>query len=1241
MKLQPEEGYFEANFSSWLEACLGVEDLESKKEELRMEAKNLFLSFSPDDEKLPVPAFLEASLAKLIQSMGPGLTGRLRPRICSLSVVAGAVEGCQGSELTIRTASLLSQFFLEQCSPIQDEGEDYGEDYAEQVRDTAVKCLSVLVKCKLQTGGDAQHEMESCVLACSSAKQGVERRCALPLEDEDARHFGGVTGGLSTLPRSRRSNCFDLLQSAVEAMQALFSDSNMAQLAHEAEKDLYKLNSFIGFACICLQGESDPRCLLQLLVLFHKTQLAFEPLFKAGGWTSFPIVAMFDAVAPYYPVNFTPPPNDNHGVTRAGLKQALMSVLSFYSYDKLAASDSQDTMMGLGLGLVLERLIPLDEDQTNLAVNAVEKKDAVDDMERMLFPISATDDNDSVMGQLPKGSIQQISNALIITHQDAAVAVTVGGTDVDDNKKLADACRWLISKIASQLESIKDKSLWNDFVKSPVADMVTTLDSSGTAGRIAIAYLASLVASGGPLTTRLVLDAGLTKANHLLKQYTTDEEVATMGCYGIAAFFSSCRVAMDKAKEEGLHLHPHPVATMGSSTLKMLFKVFQNPETKESYSLRNACVVATESVLVVSPSDEFDEGDQALIGTFVAQLGTDILEATDSSDILENTSRLNLVMESAKALGGLIGKAVQTKNEPDNNSSEAKNDSIVVSKQIQDVLRSKVMVDLLFRSKQGLPSDPRMRFDRLALARASSSGVASATIIVESLLHTLRDALAAHSVSESLDCASACSYVLQNGGDVAACAFHELASPGVTSLDVIDKLCDLDPRRERGKESDQSKTISALDLPPTVEEVITAQKVRQQIVLLLLPAYKSWVPKREIVRSATQVAKILPPLSDQDVVRLSVMLPLLAESLENGNLPSKEEPSAALAALDLANYALNCDYDSRSRSAAGACLHAYIVHLAKDAQECPAKQLLEDVVMPALLEGMKDSADKTSNASVVDCLNLSSVLGSAAASRGGSCVSTADKVAAFLVQVACSGEAEVPFGAKDVAQVDFLAGDNTTNAVFESLAASAFGSMLCSKRPLWAQRLTHKTLKQLEPILKEALDGKTKPSAENLGLIAVLGHLVCTGSLKSANLSKRADVVKILVHSLVSGVLTNDDASRIPFEISEVKRLVVASLLKICHTFPGLLSTYIEQLVIGLMRLYAGPADADPMSDVACKLLVLQVLEKMCHMEIRKKALNTIKPAIIQILGAAMNHPSRLLREAAVTVRNTWATLPQ
>lgn len=86
------------------------------------------------------------------------------------------------------------------------------------------------------------------------------------------------------------------------------------------------------------------------------------------------------------------------------------------------------------------------------------------------------------------------------------------------------------------------------------------------------------------------------------------------------------------------------------------------------------------------------------------------------------------------------------------------------------------------------------------------------------------------------------------------------------------------------------------------------------------------------------------------------------------------------------------------------------------------------------------------------------------------------------------------------------------------------------------------------------------------------------------------------------------------------------------------LSSYSESIMLGLLRAYAS---ADALADIASKLLILQVIERLCHTEVRKKTLMTMKPAVISILGAAMNHPSRLMRTAALSVRNKWSTIRQ
>jgi len=276
--------------------------------------------------------------------------------------------------------------------------------------------------------------------------------------------------------------------------------------------------------------------------------------------------------------------------------------------------------------------------------------------------------------------------------------------------------------------------------------------------------------------------------------------------------------------------------------------------------------------------------------------------------------------------------------------------------------------------------------------------------------------------------------------------------------------------------------------------------------------------------------------------------------------------------------------------------------------------------------------------------------GSAAACRGGVAASIADALAFFFVELACTGKAEVPFTKerkRDNCKIDVQslksggAGRGSLSLPRHAAlsAAAAFGSMLQQdERPIWKQRMTHKTLTQLAPSM-QAYQGQSANSSENsLGLVVVICHIVCSSNLKIIPLSKKGDMVKIIVHSLNTTALFNPTSPTPEMEssTSEIKRLAIASILRLSASNSGLLSSYSEPIMIGLLRAYA---TTDVRADVACKLLVLQVLERMCHTELRKKVMLTMQPAVVSILGAAMNHPSRLLRSAAVSVRNAWCTI--
>ncbi|CAN0072597.1 unnamed protein product, partial [Phaeothamnion confervicola] len=74
--------------------------------------------------------------------------------------------------------------------------------------------------------------------------------------------------------------------------------------------------------CEQMAGEKDPRCLVAGLQALRLAQQHLPDDEVAAS-----AEAVFDATACYFPVTFTPPPGDPHGITAAGLRASLAAVM--------------------------------------------------------------------------------------------------------------------------------------------------------------------------------------------------------------------------------------------------------------------------------------------------------------------------------------------------------------------------------------------------------------------------------------------------------------------------------------------------------------------------------------------------------------------------------------------------------------------------------------------------------------------------------------------------------------------------------------------------------------------------------------------------------------------------------------------------------------------------------------------------------------------------------------------------
>ena len=1269
----PLSGTTQELFRIWQASCLRAPDPSSHKDKLRTEACSVFQSlvtgteFVAGDVVLKTKSSHEEALAVLIRELGPAFSSdRHVSRICALSTLTGAVEGCATATLSVTTLDLLGKFMLVHCGPIQDDGSMVDEDYDEQIRDAAIVGLSLLV-----AGSTAALSAIDAIAVVRNrlelAKTGVERRCAAPELEDKMQYdhgYGGassrsrVQSGLSTLPRSRRALCFGLIRSAVEGIAVAAREQPPS--VESALTVVDELAEFSTFAASCLYGESDPRCLMQLLSLFGTLLKAFYPFFLAAKIGAFPVTELFDAVAPYYPIQFTPPPNDVHGISKTGLRQALLSVLGFTGYDIFAAEQEQDAMLQLTLGIVLERLVPPEEDGPS---TAADKLEALQDIVDILFAPGSTN-----CASMDTMTVHQLSNVFLVVHDEASMAFVKGGAEAEQAKQVADLCRNVVAKIALDLELTSERMLWQTFVLEPLQTLSSRLSSSVSQSRTAIAYVACLCACGGPKTLRSSLELALVPLFGAVSSEMQDDPDIATAAYAIGAFFSSCHVALQKAEKNGVVVNPHPLAQYVGTAVDKLSKLVVAPVDGDdatsgrqtSMSVETAAVRAMESVLLVSPAEHFSPNQVQKATRFVKSIVAHVVEGSKSTNTGGSNEEAELHRVCAETLGRLLGKVMDTSGaQDDSNSDETK--CILNTETVGSFLFLRFAFATLM-SCAGTSRENHIDrwYDMKALAWACSSSLAGASRIVGSLVKSLHGALQQDIKGASAKAYTASlSYILRKGGSFASAAYMELASPSITPFEVLDVLVSLPKEDTTG--------VGSLRLPPTADDCNQILDNAYAVISQLLPAYQSRVPIEHLQKLASIILAVLPPLTEADTLKLSVYLPVVAAAIEHSDIESSPDRTVVEGnwtsiASDLADFALAATNHPGARSHAVGCMHAIISRcIPGKEKQCPSLTILQSTVLPSLqgLVGTEADirpTDAESDARVVckftDGLSVAAVLGSAAACRGGTSSKTADSSTTFLIDLACSKESVGAYFGVVSHDVKLAILDNTkadeSSQVSTGLtlaAASAFGTILSTEgaTPLLKQRLTHIAVKQIVKKLKDTAS-VNEPLSQSLGTLAVVGHLVCSSSLRSITDSDMHVITGTVIGGLVSVSAMAIDAQNKSVDavanVVAVKKIILCAILKIvCTKQTDTLSNSVYSIVMALMRAYAGTADAEPVSEVACKLLALQGLAAVTLIGGARDTLQVVQRAVVSLLGAAMNHPSSILRHAAVDARNAWFLL--
>lgn len=1267
-------------FRIWLANCTATSSSSTKQRiskdvaSIQLEARNLFLSLvagttvrlGETETVLQTRASHGDALALLIQTLAPcfSATATLTARWAALSCLVGSIEGCRDAVVALPLVRLVGAFLLQHAGPLVDSNNNNNseagavedEDYAEQIRDTAVTGIASLLRTTtpptsadhVSSPGDADDSVAWLKFRLSIAKSGVERRCAQEDTDDNANRGDEdysrpptSAAGLSLLPRSRRSLCFDLIRDAVDAVAAATDVRRHSPLSPDRvdAATLAESKGFCKFVAACLHGESDPRCLLQLLQLFDAVLAAFHPL-----GSNFPISEFFDAAAPYYPIQFNPPPHDLHGITRASLRHAVLRVLSCTYYDQ--NRHDEDNMLSLSCGLILESLVPPPDDGPP---TFKEQFEALEDLRVFLLTkhgVTAETNCD----KLDVGEIKSVSDAFMMVHESSSLAVS-RGEDAVQAKALADLCRSVVAEVAMATERMRNRKGWQAFVKNPVMQLATRLDSTSS-GRVAVAYMACLASSGGAKTLRICLDRGLVPLLKRLDDDASDDDAAN-AAYGIGAFFSSCRTAVERAGREGVHLHPHPLLPHSNNAVGRIYRILA-PETLEAKrpSAQVAAVRALESILLASPKDVFaDEQLDQIVKVFHLLSRRLLITRNSRPEVIEDRMESELLTAISMTFGTFLAASVSDIAPDADDKPQFVFDS---SEQLRGFLQEDFFPALLGSAKihfKTAPAAPRRDHDTLAIA--ASFSLEAASRVVRPLAEALHESLRAEQYDTALAVAQTFSHLFWQPDQLAARAYQELSSPAVSSLDILAVLVP-DAGKMEGMEADFG--MSSLRLPQTPED-------REQDIIVLERAYgiidllrkgcEVGVTSDHFEKLVMSVEQVLPPLSDADTIKLSIALPFLSGAMEGSHPATNYVAHGGLITIDvlrgmigdLADFAMTSEHFPGARSHAARCLHATIsIFTPRNAQECPARDVTKENVIPSLKSSI-DAARKIKHhlkereavvTSFLDSLSVLALLGSAAACRGGQSSKSSDQIVLCLVDLACIMKSTMPFTHEDE-HIDlsvFDTQDHEQSTRMSVVAASGLASILATKcgNVLWKQRLTQLSIQRiLGYVSRPAQSGSSVFNSQgSLGLLAALCHVICVSNLRNMSATNLEAVVEVIADGLSTAYLKAAmlaDAS--------VPELALAALVKLLCVSPASFRN-IYPFVTGTLRAYATAGSLEQKSEVACKLLALQALEAISQIGTSPDGLKAVRPAVVSLLGTATNHPSSMLRLAAVEVRNAW-----
>ena len=836
-----------AVFAEWASICTSsTEDASIILANVQTKAQAYFADMDDNGRSEKEFAMLLAAMeGPISSSQSTNLS-----KMIALKYIYGCLQGINRKDhsdkkVSLKFAKAFSKMLLSLCGPIIDSEYNLDNDVSEEgnsdistdvVRDSSMLCVGALLETAIYSDKDDSSISERITYRVRLAQKALIKRCS-SLEDCDddedddfdeddeiyiqgfnkgapTEEEGDMLSGLSLLPRAKRSLCFSVLESCLTGIQ---SDINTKSVITQICS--VHLVRFCVFSATCLIGETDPRCLMQMLHLLNNIQILLCPLIEESNKQTqigtsdvqvkgFPHTSIFDAVAIYYPIRFQPPKNDPHGITKEGLQKAVMSIFTFSSeliFDFTTSGPDSDSineanMIILATGLFLERMSPpkpydpfgdenesVDESEISTVIDRLE---ALEDLSSLL-KLEQKSEISTVLNKMNTTITKEMSNVLYRCHDDAATNVASAKSEEEkgDWRKLADHCRSFITKVANHWETLMNqfpsddnlKSCWKIFVKDRIVDLVGLISSSPQSlkGRMGVGYLAAFAAAGTEKTLRLCIDGCMPRLLALMSENiqssdeTRDYEKTSTVIYSVSALFSSSQISVESMSKLGINIHPHPMQLYAEDIVEILCQTIDSIENANLNPIEIASIKALGSILPSLPKSIIN--DTSMIKDTI-QFIAKLLMSSNTSQF----SKVEYEWKSscANLLGLTIGNAVH-------GASQMENGPYTPILQVDDGIKTfvnSVLLPKMVESSSELKSDKenKNRYDWIVLDAACQTNHNDAIhSVISSLFNSLisslqrvKSGINRNDEDRSIAIAKALSKLLGNGNEQVIATFH-------------------------------------------------------------------------------------------------------------------------------------------------------------------------------------------------------------------------------------------------------------------------------------------------------------------------------------------------------------------------------------------------------------------------------------------------------------------------------------